>query len=183
LDSSESDDTALKISWTKVNDADGYYVFLGRGIGGTLELYRSVNASELTLRFEGLERGKIYKACVKAWKREGGEERYIGDTSPLVFAIAGSYNAKYCDPKSIRINEKKVVLENGDTYRIRASLKGVRDNMDILNVMNDLRYFSSNTSVATVSETGNIKARGAGNCTVYVMANNGIRAGIRVTVK
>jgi uncharacterized protein YjdB len=54
--------------------------------------------------------------------------------------------------------------------------------MDILNVMNDLRYFSSDTNVATVSETGKIKARGAGSCTVYIVANNGVRASVEVTV-
>jgi hypothetical protein len=55
--------------------------------------------------------------------------------------------------------------------------------MDILNVMNDLRYFSSDTNVATVSETGMIKARGSGSCRVYIMANNGIRASLEVRVK
>ena len=49
--------------------------------------------------------------------------------------------------------------------------------------MNDLRYFSSDTNVATVSETGRIQAAGPGSCKVYVMANNGIRASIQVTVK
>ena len=58
----------------------------------------------------------MYKACIKAWKREKGEESLIGDT-----------------------------------YRIHATLRGARDGMDILNVMNDLRCFSSNTNVATVS--------------------------------
>ena len=114
---------------------------------------------------------------------KGGEESFIGDTSPLVFAITGGHNASYCDPASVIINVKRVVLKNGGTYRIRATLKGVRDDMDILNVMNDLRYFSSNTSVATVSETGKIKAKGAGSCTVYIVANNGVRASLEVRVK
>ena len=124
LDSSESDDTTLKLSWTKVNGADGYDVFLGKGIDGTLELYKSVDASESKLRFTGLEKGEIYKACVKAWKREKGEESFIGDTSPLVFAITGGYNARYCDPASVIVNVKRVVLKNGGSYRIRATLKG-----------------------------------------------------------
>ena len=141
-----------------------------------------MDASESKLRFTGLEKGGIYKARVKAWKREKGEESFIGDTSPLVFAITGGHNASYCDPASIIVNVKRVVLKKGGSYRIRASLRGVRDGMDILNVMNDLRYFSSDTNVATVSETGKIKARGAGSCTVYIVANNGVRASVEVTV-
>ena len=135
------------------------------------------------LRFTGLEKGQIYKACIKAWKREKGDESFIGDTSPLVFAIAGGYNATYCDPDSVIVDVKRVALKNGGTYIIRASLRGTRDDMDILNVMNDLRYFSSDTNVATVSETGKIKARSAGSCTVYIVANNGVRASLEVRVK
>ena len=129
----------MKLSRTKVNGAIGYDIFLGKGIDGTLELYKSVDASESKLRFTGLEKGEIYKARVKAWKREKGEESFIGDTSPLVFAITGGHNASYCDPASVIISVKRVVLKNGGSYRIRATLKGVRDDMDILNVMNDLR--------------------------------------------
>jgi hypothetical protein len=183
LESSVSDDTTLKLSWTKVNGADGYDVFLTEGASSDLKLYKSVNASESVIQFTGLDRGKIYKACVKAWKREKGEKTSIGDASPLVFAITGGYNARYCDPASVIIDVKRVVLKNGGTYRIRATLKGVRDGMDILNIMNDLRYFSSDTSVATVSETGKIKARGTGTCTVYILASNGIRASLEVRVK
>jgi hypothetical protein len=101
----------------------------------------------------------------------------------MVFAITGGYNARYCDPASVSIDVKRVVLKNGGAYTIRATLEGVRDGMDILNVMNDLRYFSSDASVATVSETGKIKARGAGTCTVYILANNGVRASLEVSVK
>ena len=101
----------------------------------------------------------------------------------LPWAITGGYNARYCDPASVIVNVKRVVLKKGGSYRIRASLKGTRDDMDILNNVKDLRYFSSDASVATVSEAGRIKARGAGSCTVYILANNGVRASVRITVK
>ena len=78
---------------------------------------------------------------------------------------------------------KKDVLKNGGIYRIRASLKGMRDGMNILNVVNGLRYFSSDASEATASETGKIRVSGAGTCTVYILANNGIRASLEVRAK
>jgi len=46
-----------------------------------------------------------------------------------------------------------------------------------------LRYYSSDRNVATVSASGKIKARGRGRCTIYVIANNGIRASVKVKVK
>ena len=88
-----------------------------------------------------------------------------------------------CDPDSIIIDVKKDVLKNGGIYRIRASLKGMRDGMNILNVVNGLRYFSSDASVATASETGKIRVSGAGTCTVYILANNGVRTSLEVRVK
>ena len=46
-----------------------------------------------------------------------------------------------------------------------------------------LRYYSSNKSVAAVSSAGKITAKKAGKCTVYVLAVNGARKSIAVTVK
>ena len=45
-----------------------------------------------------------------------------------------------------------------------------------------LRYCSSNRNVATVSSGGKIKAVGAGSCKIYVIANNGVFATVKVTV-
>ena len=183
LRSSESDDASLALSWMKVDGADGYDVFFAKGANADLELYKSVRASEIRLQFTGLSKGEICKANVRAWERTKGEKRYIGEASPTVYAIAGSSNKRYCDAESVSLKEKKVVLKNGGTYRIRASLKGVRDDRTILNVANNLRYFSSDASVATVSATGKIRARSAGSCTIYILANNGVRASLKVRVR
>ena len=45
-----------------------------------------------------------------------------------------------------------------------------------------LRYYSSNRNVATVSSEGEITAKGVGSCRIYVLANNGVRAAVRVKV-
>jgi len=45
-----------------------------------------------------------------------------------------------------------------------------------------LRYYSSDRNVATVNAAGKIRARGVGSCTIYVMANNGVRASVKVRV-
>ena len=46
-----------------------------------------------------------------------------------------------------------------------------------------LRYISSMKDVATVNKNGKIKARKKGSCKIYVIAVNGIRKTISVTVK
>ena len=47
----------------------------------------------------------------------------------------------------------------------------------------DIKYESSNTSVAIVSSKGVITAKKKGTCTVYVYAQNGVYKKVNVTVK
>lgn len=47
----------------------------------------------------------------------------------------------------------------------------------------EFRFASSDKKVATVSKTGNIKAKGKGSCTVYVYARNGYAKAIEVSVQ
>ena len=45
-----------------------------------------------------------------------------------------------------------------------------------------IRFESGNTSVATVSSTGTIKAAGKGSCYVYAYAQNGLFKKVNITV-
>ena len=45
------------------------------------------------------------------------------------------------------------------------------------------RYFSTNDKVASVSKTGKIKGKKKGTCTIYVVATNGVKKSIKVTVR
>jgi uncharacterized protein YjdB len=42
---------------------------------------------------------------------------------------------------------------------------------------------TSNSKVATVSKSGKITAKGKGTCKIYVVAVNGVRKTVSVTVK
>ena len=46
-----------------------------------------------------------------------------------------------------------------------------------------VRFWSSDKKIATVTGKGKIKAVSRGRCTIYVMAENGVKAKVRVTVK
>jgi uncharacterized protein YjdB len=65
---------------------------------------------------------------------------------------------------------------------IKASVKAVKSGRKLVKHSKKLRYYSSNHDVATVSADGKVTAVSTGSCTIYVMANNGIRAGVKVTV-
>lgn len=179
MEADANDDTALVLSWTKVQGASGYDVFFARSDDFEFDLYMVAHSSTTRIRIPHLKKGTTYKACVKAWKGK----RYFGDTSPCVHAIAGGYNKRYCNTKSVQVERSKVTLKVGRTSKIKARVYGVRRDRMLVNRENDLRYYSSNIHVATVSETGRIKATGTGSCRIYAMANNGARASVKVTVK
>jgi len=46
-----------------------------------------------------------------------------------------------------------------------------------------VRFYSTDANVATVDDGGTVKAIGKWTCTVYAIANNGVRSKVKVTVK
>ena len=175
--------TGMKLSWTKVKDADGYDVFFGRCGSGDYSLIASVKGSaSRSYKVTGLKKARGYKAYVKAWKKVRGVKTYIGKASPVVHAVTGGYTKKVSNPKTVTVNASRVTLTVGKSSRIRASVKGVKSGRQVLAHAKVLRYYSGNRNVSTVSSAGKIKATGAGSCTIYVLANNGVRATVKVTV-
>ncbi len=61
--------------------------------------------------------------------------------------------------------------------------KGVKSGKKVLQHVRKVRYYSSNINVATVNKSGKIKATGTGKCTIWAIANNGVRTSVKVTVK
>ena len=134
------------------------------------------------VRVSGLKARTEYKAYVRAWMKEGGKKVYLGD-SPEVHAITGGYDAKRCNAKSVRLNKSSVTLKVGRHVTLKATVKGVKSGKKILAHVRKVRWYSSNVNVATVNSSGRIKATGKGRCTVYAIANNGVRASVKVVVK
>ena len=73
----------------------------------------------------------------------------------------------------------------GKTARIKGELVRVDKNKKLLSTKHGPRflYASSNKAVATVTKKGKIRAKGKGECVIYVYAINGNAAKIKVTVK
>ena len=65
---------------------------------------------------------------------------------------------------------------------IKATVTGLTAGKKILQHVAILRYYTSNKKVATVTNKGVINAVAPGSCTIYVMANNGVRKSVKVTI-
>lgn len=174
--------TSLQLVWTKVSGADGYDVYFAKN-DRKLSLNKTVPASTRSLRFDGLNRQSSYKAYVVAWKRVKGAKATIGEASPEVYANASKSNKNTTNARSITLKKNRMTLKTGATRAIKASVRGMKSGVKPLIQAKLLRYFSSNRNVATVNASGRVTAAGKGRCAVYVMANNGLRVKVTVTVK
>ena len=134
------------------------------------------------VRFRGLDGPRSYKAYVRAWKRVSGKKVYIGAASPPVHAISGGYNADCCNAKSVVLNRSRLDLKAGQSRTIKATVKGVKYGRTVLRHARKVRFYSTNANVAAVDQRGKVKGVGRGTCTIYAIANNGVRGSVKVTV-
>ena len=173
---------ALKVCWSKVKDANGYDVFFAR-CGDNYKAKATASITGTSVKFNGLKKGVEYKAYVQAWKWKNGRKAYIGKPSPEVHSIAGGYNSRSCNTKSVSLNRSSLTLKVGKSKTVRASVKAVKSGRKVLQHERLVRWYSSNSAVATVDKNGRIRAVGKGACRIYAIANNGLFSSVKVTVK
>ena len=90
---------------------------------------------------------------------------------------SGSNVTKVSVPKS------SVSLKKSKTYKIKAKLKYKGKKAYSSANVKSVRYYTTNKKVATVTKKGVITAKGKGSTKIYVIAANGKKATIKVTVK
>lgn len=178
---------SLVLSWTKVDQVDGYDIFLTRCDGETSKKMKKIKTikgnKKFTYTVKKLEKKKAYKTLVKAWKKKNGKKTYI-KKSLTYHAYTSGGSKKYTNPKSVKVNKTAVTLKKGKTFQIKASVAKLNSKKQLLEKGHaaKLRYLTSDKKVATVTKSGKIKAVGRGSCKVYVVAVNGIYKAVSVTV-
>lgn len=172
---------SLSLSWTKVNGAQGYDVFF-RKCDGDLDFPRYKSVSKLSCRIKNLKGGVCYKAYVQAWYKQGGKKVYIGEPSPTVHCIVGGYSKKLTNAKSVKLTPSGLTLGVGSSQFLKATVKKAKAKRKIVDHVTAVRYYSSDPAVAVVSGSGQVTAVAEGACTIYAMANNGMRAATKVVV-
>lgn len=179
---------AMNLSWTKVNNADGYDIFFARcnhsGKNIACKRVKSIKGNK-TFKWSktGLNKNTSYKAYVKAYVMKNGKKSYVR-TSPLIHAYTSGGDKKYTNPKSVSVKKASVSLKKGRTYSIKVTVAKLKNNKKLISSSHapKLRYISSNPGIATVNKAGKITAKKTGSCTVYAYAANGVRKTVKVTV-
>ena len=175
---------SLKVSWDKVSSADGYEIWVARCGSKDFKKVKSVKGNKTSYTIKKLESGKEYKVYVKAYRKDGKKKEYIGKPTPTMHAIPGGSGASKTNPASVKVKKSKVELSlgNKNTSSIKATVKGVDAGKKVLDHEKKVRYYSTNSNIAEVSKKGKITAVNPGTCTIYVVASNGVRTKVKVTV-
>ena len=177
----KSTKTSNVLKWTKYAGADGYVVYGNKCNTGSQKYkfakIETVKGDKTTYTSRKLAKGTYYKYCVKAYKLVDGKKVWLA-TSKVVHATTSG--SKYGNAKAVSVNKTSFTLPLGKSATIKA--KQIKEKNPI-KYHTDIKFESSDKSVATVSKTGVIKAKKKGTAYIYVYAQNGIYTKVKVTVK
>lgn len=178
--------TSLVLSWNKLSSVDGYDVFFHEcDKSEQCKKVKTIKGnSTLSWTKEGLEANYPYKAYVKAWIKVNGKKTYVKITQAVHEITAGG-SKSYTNPAGVTVNKTSVSLGAGRTTTLKAEVNKKDSSKKLLPKKHgpELRYISSNKKVAAVSDSGKITAKAKGKCKVYVLALNGVKTVVKVTVK
>ena len=173
--------STLQLTWGKVSGAEGYDIWEAR-CGKTMPT-RSVKqvtgASTTSVSISRLSAGCNYRMYVKAWRTIKGKKTYIGCSKTV--HVAGP-STKKTNPKKVTASVSSLTLKKGKSKTVTAKITRVNGSKKLLGHTSSLRYWSSDPAVAAVSSSGKITAKAKGSVYVYLMAENGVKARITVTV-
>ena len=109
--------------------------------------------------------------------KKDGEKIYIARSRSAHVSTGGG---GYGFIQDVTVDKPQVTLGTGRTSVIQATvIAGAQE----IRPRYALRFESSDSEIATVSDSGEITAVKSGTCTVYVFTQHGLCATVEVTVK
>ncbi len=181
----------LTLKWKEESEADGYMIFGNMcnhdGEKHKMELIETVPAKVHKLTISDLKEDTYYKFRVVAYKLVDGERVAISKTPVIHMPTKGKHGTE----KAVLIEKvgKKVynqedgisiTLAKGKKRMVTASI--VTDGKPI-DQHRGLVYESTDENIVSVTADGQLQAVGAGECTIYIYAQNGTYNTIDVTVR
>ena len=167
----KSQKNSMVLNWNKIKGADTYKIY-GAKCGKDFKLLKTVSAKKLSWTNDKLKKGTHYKYYVVALSK--GKKLA---TSPQSHSVTKGSRYGYAQKITVKTGDFK--LKVGKTKGIKASVTNSSKYMK--NHVAPIRYLSSDSSVATVSQNGVVKAKKKGNCTIYCYTSNGLYKKVKVT--
>jgi len=164
--------TSITLTWNRV--APKYFIYGNKcGNGQKFQKIAAVTGTSFTQ--SGLAKGTYYKYMVVAVDAGG---RVVATSKTMHAATSGK---KVGNPKKVTVKKKTLKLKPGKKEKIKASI--VKPSGKKVKNHRKLSYESMNPKVATVAKNGSVKAVAKGATYIYVYAQNGVYAKVKVKVK
>lgn len=179
--------SSLKIRWGQLKNISGYELYVAK-CGSKFPKKATVTVKKSTITSRKISKllGKklntknSYKVIVKAYRTVDGNKTYV-QTSRILH-VTGKKNKKYTNAKKVTSKKKSYTLAAGKTAKLTVKVTK-QSSKKLLDHGAKLRYWSTNTAVATVTKAGKVKTVGTGTCYIYAMAANGVKTKVKITVK
>lgn len=172
---------AVKLTWNKWSGCSGYEVYWSYCDGKqNFQKLKTVKKNEKRVCVhKKLKKTRAYKYYVATYRIKSGIKNYLSKSSVIHVAMK---EEKHTNIKKIKLNKTKLVLQSNKTFQIKATAIKENKKKQLLNHERIFRYYTGNKEVAAVTKNGKIKAKKAGTCTIFVIANNGVAKTIELTV-
>ena len=171
----------INLSWMKVKGASGYIIYGNRcnSAGKVYSLKKVVSTTRTSAKITKLNKGTYYKYTAVAYKTTKEGQKVIASSKTIHVATTGG---KFGNCKQVKLNKKKVKLENGKTFKIKAEQIPEKKKLKVKR-HRGICFESSNPTIATVSASGKVKAKKKGKCVIYVYSQSGTFNKMTVVVK
>ena len=83
----------------------------------------------------------------------------------------------------MKLNKSSLTLNTGKSSTLKATVKGVKSGRKLLHHVRLVRYYSSDANITKVNNNGKVTGVSKGSCFIWAIANNGVRASVKVKVK
>ena len=179
----------VQVSWTKVDEADGYDVYIhycgskAKKVVKTIKGNSTTSASFKKIDGKKINQKKNFHVKVVAYKMVDGKKVTLAKT--ITGHLAGAKSVKYINPKALKLTKSTYSIKVGKTAKIKAKVTLENSKKKFLPKSHGakLRYKSSNTKIAIVNKNGKITGKSKGTCYIYIYTINGLMKKVKVTVK
>lgn len=171
----------INLSWTKVKGASGYIIY-GNRCNSARKVYslkKVVSTTRTSAKITKLNKGTYYKYTAVAYKTTTEGQKVIASSKTIHVATIGGKVGNY---KKVKLNKKKVKLKSGKIFKIEAEQLPEKKKLKVKR-HRGICFESSNSSIATVSSSGKVKAKKKGTCVIYIYSQSGTFNKMTVRVK
>ena len=168
-------DSSAQLTWSKVEGVYAYEIY--QKSGDKYNLIKTINDTKITKWVhEGLESNKEYTYAMKTISNTGLES----ELSYWVSTYVKGENPEYTNIKSVVISN--IPTSIGVAKSISATASIVKENEDLNLINKNLRWESSNTSIAKVNSSGMITTYKPGTVVIIARGHNGVFASETIEV-